>query len=205
MNKFDEAASSWDKKDSRLLMASKFAKEVSDLIKGKGYTSAFEYGCGTGNVSFALKDEFETVTLADSSQGMIDELAKKIEKEKAAHFNAELINLEDDQHNAEYDVVYTLMAMHHVKEVDTVMEKFERILKPGGMLIIGDLETEDGNFHPYPENQDVHHGFEREFLEKVLTEKKLDFNEYDVFHEIERTHTGTPKMYGLFVLSAIKR
>lgn len=55
-NRFDEAAGSWDTKLGRVIMAEKFANEIQRMIRDKNYRIALEYGCGTGNVSFFLRD-----------------------------------------------------------------------------------------------------------------------------------------------------
>jgi ubiquinone/menaquinone biosynthesis C-methylase UbiE len=53
---------------------------------GVSKISAFEYGCGTGNVSFFLKENFDKITLADSSRGMLDVVKEKIKKDNIRHF-----------------------------------------------------------------------------------------------------------------------
>ena len=58
-NRFDAEASKWDAKPHRLEMAEKFANELKQIVKTDNNKTAFEYGCGTGNVSFALKDNFK--------------------------------------------------------------------------------------------------------------------------------------------------
>jgi ubiquinone/menaquinone biosynthesis C-methylase UbiE len=199
---FDEAARAWDTKSDRVVMAEKFAFEINQLIKGKDYKTALEYGCGTANVSFFLKDNFEKISLADSSQGMLDEVQKKIEQNFIKHFTPILLNLEKESYNVKFDVIYTLMTLHHVADIEKFIGDFAKMLLPGGMLIIADLEKEDGDFHRFPENQEVHFGFEKNKLELILTDNKLVMNEYRVFYNIERTHTGESKIYTLFILSA---
>jgi 2-polyprenyl-3-methyl-5-hydroxy-6-metoxy-1,4-benzoquinol methylase len=201
-NRFDIAAETWDEKPGRMEMASKFANEITEFTQGRNFKSAMEYGCGTGNVSFFLKDNFSKITLADSSIGMIGEVQQKIEKLGVAHFTPVKLDLENETVNEKFDVIYSLMTMHHVKNVEKLISEFGKIISTGGMLILGDLVKEDGNFHKYPENQDVHFGFEKEYLEQVLKENGLLLNDYKVFHELERDHTST--IYPLFVINAIK-
>ncbi len=202
-NRFDKEASTWDVKPNRLMMAEKFAAEIVKIIKGKNYKTALEYGTGTGNVSFTLKNSFEKITLADASQGMINEVQNKIAQNAVTHFYPLMLDLEKTNINASFDVIYTLMTMHHVKNVEKVVSEFSKILLPGGILIIGDLEKEDGDFHRYPENQEVHHGFDKELLDNVLKSNYLKMNSYNVFYNMERTHTGETKNYPLFILSAL--
>jgi 2-polyprenyl-3-methyl-5-hydroxy-6-metoxy-1,4-benzoquinol methylase len=200
--RFDDAANSWDLKPDRLIMAEKFAREIQHIIKGKNYTSALDYGCGTGNVSFCLKDTFTKITLADASKGMLNEVENKIDQNAIKHFTPVLLDLEKQNHDAKYNVIYTLMALHHVHNVEKVINDFSKLLLPEGMLIIGDLEEEDGDFHRYPENEEVHFGFSKAYLEKVLGNNNLEMDSYNLFHNMERTHTGTIKSYNMFVMGS---
>lgn len=202
-NRFDAEASQWDAKPHRMEMAEKFANEIKQVTdKNK---TAFEYGCGTANVSFALKDSFRSITLADSSQGMIDEVNKKIKEHSVTHFKTMILDLEKDNFDNKFDVIYTLMTLHHVKDVEYVIRQFSNMLNAGGMLIIGDLVEEDGNFHTEDNKHDVHFGFKKEYLTDILSSNNLIVEDYKVFHEIERTHTGVAKMYPLFLISAEKQ
>lgn len=203
-NRFDEAATTWDAKPERMQMASKFAGVVGEVIKNKGYNTALEYGCGTANVSFCLKDYFKSIIASDAAQGMIDEVNKKLLVSDIKNIIPVVLDLENISFPEKFDVIYTLMAMHHVNNVEHVIAEFSKMLNKEGMLIIGDLEDEDGDFHPYPENQDVHFGFERTYLENILIKHGLKIIEFQTFHQMERTHTGTSKVYNLFSLSAVK-
>ena len=46
-----------------------------------------------------------------------------------------------------FDLIYTLMVLHHVGDVETIIRKFRGLLNPGGYLAIADLYSEDGSFH----------------------------------------------------------
>ena len=204
-NRFDKAAAEWDDNPTRLEMANKFAQEIKVLIKNSAFQSAFEYGCGTGNVSFQLKDEFQSIHLADTSQGMLDQLQKKVEEHHLDHFNPVLLNLETENYNKQFDVIYSLMTFHHVKDISNVLKAFSQMLIPSGILFIGDLAPEDGNFHTYPENQNVHWGFEKDELEQQLATHRFKMVEHKVFHNVERHHTGKRQNYELFILAAVHK
>lgn len=201
-NRFDEAATSWDEKPYRNEMAEKFAAEIQNEIKGSENLSAFEYGCGTGNVSFFLKEIFDKIILADSSQGMLDVVKEKIKNEKVSHFSVLHLDLEHEELSEKFDVIYTLMTLHHIKNVENVIIKFSSMLNDGGLLFIGDLEKEEGDFHKQEDNHDVHFGFDEHYMIDMLTANNFKINKHKAFHEMERTHTGTVKTYPLFFLSA---
>ena len=76
---FDNYAKTWDT-DKRINRAKIIANEISNSIDINENYSAMEFGCGTGLVSFNLYDKFKSITLIDSSKGMIDILNSKINK-----------------------------------------------------------------------------------------------------------------------------
>lgn len=204
-NRFDDKAKTWDEKPDRIEMAVKFADQIKKFTANGQFVSALDYGCGTGNVSFLLKDYFSSITLADSSQGMLQQVKDKIEANQITHFEPILIDIEENILPKKFDVIYSLMALHHVNNVQAVLQKFSNILDLKGSIIIGDLVDEDGNFHAYPENQDVHFGFDRKELELMLYKAGLKLVTYNIFHEIIRDNEGTPKEYPLFVMVAQKQ
>ena len=203
-NRFDEVAVTWDEKPYRQEMAVKFTENILKSIQNKNYTSALEYGCGTGNVSFILRENFSRITLADSSEGMIEQLKMKIDKSGVKNFYPRILDFEKESASEKFDIIYTLMTLHHVKDVAEVIKQFSLALNPGGLLIIGDLEKEDGYFHKYPENQDVHHGFEKQYIEELFKKNQLITIQYKVFYEMERDNSGIAKTYPLFAISATK-
>ena len=204
-NRFNKIASSWDAKPERIIMAEKFAAAMLHFVKKKNCATAFEYGCGTGNVSFCLHDCFDKIILADSSIQMIGETQKKINSSHHSHLFPKLLNLETENYNHTFDVIYTLMALHHTKNVHLVIAKFASMLNNGGQLIIGDLDKEDGNFHAFPENQDVHFGFDKSFLQDLFQKNKLKTIKHKIFHKMKREHTGISKTYPLFMMVAKKQ
>ncbi len=162
---------------------------------------AFEFGCGTGLLSFSLKDVFGKITLADNSMGMIEVLEEKIRKEGIPNFTPLLIDVfhEDYKKNA-YDVVYTLMTLHHVKDIGKILRIFHRMLKPGGYVCIGDLDKEDGTFHSNDPHFDGHKGFDRKELSALLTYNGFEVKHYTICHEIIKTDNSNIKKYPLFLM-----
>jgi len=199
-NRFDEIAFEWDTKPHRVEMATKFADEVRKIVQGMSFNKALEYGCGTGNVSFLLRDLFNRVELADSSEGMLAEVQEKINNNKTQHFSPVYMDIDKEKYDKNYDVIFSLMTLHHLNTIPLALERFAGMLNPDGLLIIGDLEKEDGDFHRYPEKLEVHHGFDKSFLTKNLQQHNVETIGYSVFHTMERTHTGVSKFYNLFCL-----
>jgi ubiquinone/menaquinone biosynthesis C-methylase UbiE len=78
MTNFDERAKDWDSDPKKVERARTVADAIRKAIPLSREMTALEYGCGTGLLSFALQEELGQITLADTSQGMLDVLTEKI-------------------------------------------------------------------------------------------------------------------------------
>jgi ubiquinone/menaquinone biosynthesis C-methylase UbiE len=78
MTNFDERAKDWDSDPMKVIRAKTVAEAIRGAISLTKDMSALEYGCGTGLLSFALQADLGNITLADTSQGMLDVLAENI-------------------------------------------------------------------------------------------------------------------------------
>jgi ubiquinone/menaquinone biosynthesis C-methylase UbiE len=203
MKHFDQQAKEWDNDPKKTERAIIIAKEMTDFIQPNNTMNAFEFGCGTGLLSYQLKDSFKTITLADTSEGMIKVLQEKIANENIKNFKPILADLLEDGfavNENEYDVIYTLMTLHHILNIDKILAIFNAMLKTGGYLCIADLVQEDGSFHTNVPGFDGHNGFDREKLSAVLSNHgfKVAYNEIPL--EIEKEFDKTIRKYPLFLM-----
>jgi ubiquinone/menaquinone biosynthesis C-methylase UbiE len=203
---FDEKAKDWDKDPLKLERAKVFAGEILKILGSYRPETAVEYGSGTGLVSFQLKNEFRSIILADTSRGMMEVLEEKAKRENLTSFrpmlikdSAELLSLPPA------DVVYTLLTLHHVKDLDTAFSVFGRIIKKGGYLFIGDLVTEDGSFHYRDPEFDGHKGFSTADLNRRLAKEGFESITDKIFYTIKRSDNGEIKEYPLFIIALKKK
>lgn len=202
---FDQQAQDWDKDPKKVERAEIFAQKINDIIQPNQELHAFEFGCGTGLLSYYLKDHFKSITLADTSAGMIAVLKEKIKIEKLSHFKPLLIDLlVDPAPQQEYDVLYTLMTMHHILDIHQILEKFHSIVKIGGYICIADLNKEDGSFHANFPDFDGHNGFDRDELSKTLKQHGFQVVYDEICYEIIKTIEDESKNYPLFLMIAIR-
>jgi 2-polyprenyl-3-methyl-5-hydroxy-6-metoxy-1,4-benzoquinol methylase len=167
MTDFDAKARGWDDVPGRKERAEAVAKAIRREVNLSNKMSALEYGCGTGLLSFALQPFPGSITLADSSPGMLKVLQEKIDANAITNMKPILLDLVNDPMPIEkYDLIYTLMTLHHITDTQSILGKFHSMLKPGGILCISDLEKEDGTFHTYEFHG--HHGFDRQELLELL-------------------------------------
>lgn len=163
---FDDKAATWDDDPDKVRQSGEVAAAIAAAVPVAPRTRLLEYGAGTGLVTIALLEQLRDaeVTLADSSSGMRQVLADKVEA-GALPSPARVWDLDLESHPAptdRFDLVATSMVMHHVRDLDTVLAGFTEVLDPGGHLAIADLDSEDGGFHDH--DFDGHHGFSRSGL-----------------------------------------
>jgi len=170
---FDREAATWDNNPQRLELAMTVAEKIINSVPLLNNWTALDYGCGTGSLSFLLKSSLYSITLADESKGMLDVLENKINAHKVTNLHPIPLNLLEDEYTAKHDLIYTLMALHHIKDVHAIIAKFNSILNKDGYLCIGDLVEEDGSFHAHHANYDGHNGFNLDSLKDILQKPDL--------------------------------
>ncbi len=200
MSSFDARAREWDKDKMHMERSLAIAAELEKMVPLAHSFKALEYGAGTGILSFLLKDKFAEITLMDSSQGMIDVCHEKVEYFKTNHIKPVWHDLEHNDYPEKFDIIYNQMVLHHVINVDSILQKFYYILNTGGYLAIADLYPEDGSFHG-KENKDVHLGFDPKTLEKILKTVGFKNVEHKKCFEVKRQ---SGEKFPVFLLVAKK-
>lgn len=198
---FDDKALEWDNDPKKVERARIFAKEIHNFIRPNNKLTALEFGSGTGLLSYYLKDVFKTITLVDTSQGMMDVLKAKVETEHITNFIPIFTNLLEDKIKiAKQDAIYTLMTLHHISDLDKIMQVFSDLLHENGFLCIADLVHEDGSFHAHHTGFDGHNGFAKDELNAKLHQFGFKVVYYSVCYEIEKQYENGTKKYPLFLM-----
>jgi len=92
--------------------------------------------------------------------------------------------------------------MHHIKDIDVLLQKCNSTLKLSGYLILIDLDKEDGTFHD--DNSQIHHfGFEREWLREKLQEHGFAIKSItEVYRREKVRQDGSKRVYPMFMAIA---
>ncbi|MFO7368912.1 MAG: class I SAM-dependent methyltransferase [Bacteroidales bacterium] len=199
MSEFDTKAREWDNDQRHVNRAAAVAAEIKKRIPLRPGMKALEYGSGTGLLSFELKDAFTEIVLMDNSQEMIRVCEEKSAYYQTPHIQPVWFDLEHKDYPAKFDIIYSLMVLHHVTDMDTLLHRFSGMLNPNGIMVIADLYEEDGSFHDFKE--DVHKGFDPEQLLDVLEEKGFDRGQYVPCYQVKRPNG---RDYPVFLLWAGK-
>lgn len=203
MNEFDLKAPLWDTNPMHLERSKAIADMLVKQLPVSRKMSALEYGAGTGLLSFLLKDHLREITLMDSSEGMLT-----IIKEKVAHLGINnlkpvLIDLEKESYSESFDFIFNQMVLHHVKDIDKILEKFYSMITPGGFIAIADLYPEDGSFHGMDVN--VHKGFDPEKLAGKLSNCQFRNISYERCFTVRKDlGNNETKEYPVFLMTAGK-
>jgi ubiquinone/menaquinone biosynthesis C-methylase UbiE len=200
---FNERAKDWDKDPSKVERARLVAQAMRARVSLDKGMRALEYGCGTGLLSFALQDSLGPITMADSAPGMLTVLAEKIAASGVDNMTPRLLDLEKDPLPVErFDLIYTLMTLHHVEHAEAVLLSFHALLNPGGTLCVADLDQEDGSFHGA--GVEVHKGFNRHTLEHSLADIGFNNIRYEIASSMNREVEGQIKEFSVFLCCAEK-
>lgn len=197
METFDERAATWDD-DAKVARAQQSAANIVRHVRLNGSERLFEYGAGTGLVAQALAAHVGPITVADTSQGMRDQLQQKIDDGRINEARVWNLDLASDPipEGEFFDLIVTSMVLHHIATPLDVLQKFGSMLMSDGHLCIIDLDAEDGSFHG--EGVIVHHGFERSALEVIL--RDAGFNSVQIVDDGAVTHGDDH--YSLFLAIA---
>jgi tRNA (cmo5U34)-methyltransferase len=148
MNEFDIKAAAWDSDPMHIERSEAVARHILEKIPVQPSMTAMEYGAGTGITGFLLKEYFKEITLIDNSTEMVRKINEKINAFNTNNLKALLFDLEYNAlTNRKFDLIFTQMALHHVNDVNKIINQFHILLNNGGYLAIADLYPEDGSFH----------------------------------------------------------
>ena len=201
MATFDEQAREWDNDPMKVERAEKLAIEIKKNITIKPNMSALDFGCATGLLSFFLKDNFNSISLADMSKEMISVLNEKIQRNQLTHFQSILLSENSILPTNSYDVIYTSMTLHHIPDLQAILAQFYNSLKDNGIVCIADLVQEDGSFHNHDSSFDGHNGFSKEKLENQFINNGFIILHYQQFYSISKNE----REYPLFLMFAQKK
>jgi ubiquinone/menaquinone biosynthesis C-methylase UbiE len=198
---FDSKARQWDDNPVFVERGLTIADAVRKAVPLNRRMSALDYGCGTGLLSFPLKDELGAILMADSSGGMLEVVAEKIAAQGVSNMTPLKLDLMADPSPAQrFDLIMTAMTLHHVPDTDHILQVFHDLLNPGGYLCVADLDQEDGSFHG--QEVDVHHGFDRADLGRHTTAAGFSDIRFQTVFSIAKAREGGTRDYPVFLMAA---
>jgi ubiquinone/menaquinone biosynthesis C-methylase UbiE len=162
---FDSVAREWDTMQ-RSFFSEKVREKAFAVANIEEGRLAADIGAGTGFITEGLIKKGVRVIAVDQSKNMIEELREKVSKATKIDFrvgSAEQLPIADET----VDYVFANMLLHHVGSPPDAISEMTRILKPGGKIIITDLDEHSFGFLK-TEHKDRWMGFKREEVRKWL-------------------------------------
>lgn len=113
--------------------------------------TCLDIGCGGGNVSFILADivgENGKVLGIDLDEKIINLARQDCQEKKIRNVDFLKADVQSFSNEYHYDIIYSRFLLTHLSNPHTILQQMFNLLKPGGRMIIEDIEF-SGHFS-YP-------------------------------------------------------
>lgn len=101
--------------------------------------TVLDVGCGTGRFSKIIASDARHITLLDFSNKMLEEAKKELKDFHNVSFKNLDIGKIALSSNEKYDIIILLYTMHHIRNIEDVIEKLKSYLVENGQIIIVDI------------------------------------------------------------------
>ena len=201
-SRFDEAAMTWDT-SMRIERAQQIAEILQDKLNLNETMELFELGTGTGLLSFYLAPAVKNIIAGDNSEGMLQVLTEKLKETGVKNIFPVYFDLEKELEIAnKFDVIFSMMVLHHIEDLANAAAKLAQMLKNGGKIAIVDLVKEDGDFH-HDHTGVKHFGFAEAELREAFGAAGFKKIMIEVVFTIQKEIlAGEMKDFELFLLTA---
>ena len=198
MATFDERAKEWDTPD-RIERAAAVAEAIRAKVPMSRRTRAIEIGAGTGLLGLHFAGEVASLLLTDPSTGMLEVATEKIRRGGLTTVSAAPHDLlADPAPRGPFDLLLSLLVLHHVDDTPAALSAMFGLLEPGGRIALADLDREDGTFHD-ADAEGIHHlGFDRDHVAALAREAGFVEVGFSTATEIEKEG----RTYPVFLLTA---
>ena len=178
---FDEVARHWDR-----IQAPFYATGIREAalvrLVPPGLTVA-DVGCGTGLLTLTLAGVAARVVAVDESPEMVRKVREKVGRAKLTNVDvrrgkAEALPLEEGS----CDALFAFHLLRHIARPADAAAEFSRVLKPGGRVVVVDLEPH-GVRALRAATGSVHLGLPRETVRAALRRSGFDALRFEALPE----------------------
>lgn len=140
-------------------------KRLQHFFSNKPVARVLDVGCGSGDFIKLLDTTFEgkaRITGIDPGEQWLKEARTRFQQEhiEFIRMSGEQLQFEDNT----FDVVALSNALHHLENIEQTLNEMERVVKPGGWLLINEISN--GELTPAQENQRMLHHF-KSFVDRL--------------------------------------
>jgi ubiquinone/menaquinone biosynthesis C-methylase UbiE len=109
-----------------------------EILGNCSFKHVLEIGCGTGKNTQWLAEHAQSVTAVDLSEEMLAIARQKVPSSKVTFKQTNI--LEPWQFaDKPYDLVTFSLVLEHIQELKPIFRKAGKVLKPGGLVYVGEL------------------------------------------------------------------
>ncbi|HEX9050349.1 MAG TPA: class I SAM-dependent methyltransferase [Anaeromyxobacter sp.] len=200
---FDARAKTWDEDAAKHERARRVAAAIAARVPSLERRRVLEYGAGTGLLGLALQPLVREVTLADVSREMLAVADRKIAAGGLRNATTLLLDLTSSPApGPPFDLVCTLMTLHHIPDTGAILRAFRAALSSGGAVCIADLDREDGAFHG--PGFTGHDGFDRSELREKLERSGFADVRFETVFEVNKVTAAGPRAFPVFLATAVR-
>ena len=167
---FSSSADQWDRVRDELF-GERFHLAAFAALADRTWTVG-DLGCGTGQVSAALAPFVEHVIAVDASAAMLQAARKRLHGFDNIDLRCgelEALPIDDQR----IDAATLMLVLHHVPEPESALREVARVLKPGGRVLLVDMQPHDRDSY----RQQMGHvwlGFSDDHIRRILSESGFD-------------------------------
>ncbi|MCQ4864998.1 class I SAM-dependent DNA methyltransferase [Pseudoflavonifractor phocaeensis] len=200
----DEKAAGWDTPE-RTRRAAALVEEIRKEFGDARGKTALEIGSGTGLLTFGLCPYFMEICTADTAAAMQKALGEKLAGAGIKNVRPiEVKDLEGEAYRGKFDLIYSSMVFHHIRDIAGELALVTPLLKKGGTFLLIDLDAEDGRFHREDKGFDGYNGFDRAWMAAELERAGLrEVSVRTAFTGVKRLTDGDVP-YSLFLMRGEK-
>ena len=181
---FEEKATDWDVNEMVRGLSSAISSTILNSVELNNDMSVMDFGAGTGLISSKVAPHVNNITAVDISEAMLNQLAAK--PELKGKVTPACQNILEQPLDEKFDLIMSAMAMHHVEDTEKMIKIFSEHLKPGAMVALADLDSEDGTFHPADVEGVYHSGFDRDAFENILKKNQFTDIQFKTAHTVDK-------------------
>ncbi|MBI4901561.1 MAG: class I SAM-dependent methyltransferase [Actinobacteria bacterium] len=202
MNRFDDLAATWEDEPSHTERAQAVAEAIAARVPLQDTWSVVDVGSGTGLLSRVLAERVGRIVLVDTSPGMVTVAQERIAAAGMSTLSAVCLDITSETPpGAPFDLAVSLLMLHHVSDVEGLLESVLCHLVPGGYIAFVDLAAEDGSFHDDKSGEIPHHGFTRRQLLSMAAAAGFVDLAVEEIHRLVKQRDGHDVSYGLLLLT----
>ena len=132
---WNKLAKNWDtpgvslgENDLRIIERTKKYLNANDVV--------LDYGCATGSIAIEMANMAKEVRGIDISSNMVEIAKRKADERKIENIDFTKATIFDESLRKEsFDLILAFSVLHLVEDTTQAMDRFNQLLKPGGVFI----------------------------------------------------------------------